>query len=133
MSQAHQTLPVASFSTPDETAISAYERDGVVCLRAAIDADWRAVIEQGIDQALGGASADLDIVKISGDKGRFSFSSHAWRQVEPFRQFIFDSPMPDLCWPFLRSETLNLFYDFLLIKEARSDSAATNRSRFDAK
>ena len=96
-----------------------------MCLRNAIDAEWREIIEEGIEAALGGASADLDIVKISGDRGRFSFSSQAWRQVEAFRRFIFESPMPDICWPFLRSKTLTLFYDFLLIKEARSDSAAT--------
>ena len=116
---------VAEFSAPDANAIAAYNHDGVVCLRGAVSRDWLDVIEQGIDDALNGASADLDIVKIDGDKGRFSFSSHAWREVEPFRRFIFDSPIADTCWPILQSKTLTLFYDFLLIKEARSDSAAT--------
>lgn len=120
---------VASFSVdknnPQTEAIAAYNSDGVVCLRNAVSANWLAIIEDGIQLAINGASADFDVVTIDGDKGRFSFSSQAWREVEPFRQFIFDSPLPDLCWPFLQSETLTLFYDFLLIKEARSDSAAT--------
>ncbi len=46
-------------------------------------------------------------------------------KVEPFRQFIFDSHAADLAWPFLESETVVLFYDFLLIKQPRSESAAT--------
>lgn len=116
---------IASFNTPGTEAVAAFGRDGVVCLRGAASPHWLAMIEQGIEAAVSGASSDFDVVKIKGDQGKFSFSSQAWREVEPFRQFIFDSPLPDLCWPFLQSRTLNLFYDFLLIKEARSDSAAT--------
>lgn len=103
------TADVASFDSPGDEAVTAYERDGVMCLRQAADAGWLAAIEQGIDEALTGGSADLDVLQIRGDTGRFSFSSQAWRQVEPFRRFIFESSLPDLCWPFLRSQTLTLF------------------------
>ncbi len=108
-----------------EDARGALTKDGVVCLRKAFEASWLSVIEEGIVQALAGASADLEIVKREGDKGQFSFSSGAWRSVKPFQRFIFDSPLPDLVWPLLDSSTLTLFYDFLLIKEAHSDSALT--------
>lgn len=110
---------------PGENAVQAYERDGVVCLRKAHGSPWLAVVEEGIEAALSGASEDLDIVEKSGDAGRFSVSSQAWRHVEPFRRFIFESRAPDLAWPFLRSEVLTLFYDFLLIKEAGTAQAKT--------
>jgi len=106
-------------------ARTALEKDGVICLRGAFDSSWLAVIEEGIIEALAGASADLEIVKRENDKGRFSFSSGAWRSVKPFQRFIFNSSLPDLVWPLLDSSTLTLFYDFLLIKEAHSDSALT--------
>ena len=106
-------------------AVNAYKNDGVVCLRHAISQDWLDVIEQGIEQAMSGRSTDVDVVKKKGDKGSFSFSSQAWQQVDSFRQFIFDSPLADLVWPFLESKTLTLFYDFLLIKQANSDNAIT--------
>ena len=109
--------------SPD--AINAYQRDGVVCLRQAFTQQWLDVIEQGIAQAMTGQCADLEVVKKKGDKGNFSFSSQAWQQVDSFRQFIFESPLPDLAWPFLDSKTLTLFYDFLLIKQANSDNANT--------
>jgi ectoine hydroxylase-related dioxygenase (phytanoyl-CoA dioxygenase family) len=108
-----------------ENAISAYKEDGVVCLRNAFSQDWLDVIEQGISQALTGASENLDIVKKSGDYGRFSVSSQAWKKVGPFREFIFESHIADLAWPFLESRYMSLFYDFLLIKEADSKNAAT--------
>jgi ectoine hydroxylase-related dioxygenase (phytanoyl-CoA dioxygenase family) len=105
--------------------VAAYERDGVVCLRNAHSAAWLAVIEQGIDTALAGGSEDLDIVEKDGDSGRFSYSSQAWQQVAPFRQFIFESRVADLSWPFLDSKSLTLYYDFLLIKEPGTARAAT--------
>ena len=106
-------------------AVRAYKEDGVVCLRSAISKEWLDVIELGIRQALTGASTNLDVVKKPGDQGQFSVSSQAWQIVEPFRRFIFDGPVADLAWPFLESRYLCLYYDFLLIKEARSKNAAT--------
>ena len=108
---------------PDE--IRALERDGVICARGAISGEWLDVIEQGIEQALTGASADVDIVETEGEAGRFKFSSMAWPEVDAFRRFIFESNLPDLVWPLLDSATLTLFYDFLLVKEPGSASAAT--------
>lgn len=108
-----------------EGAITAYRDDGVVCLRNAFSGNWLSLIELGIGQALAGASENLDVVKKSGDAGQFSVSSQAWRRVKPFRDFIFDSPLADLAWPFLDSKYMSLFYDFLLIKEASSNNAAT--------
>ena len=115
----------AAHGSLDPGAIAAYNRDGVVCLRNAFGNPWLEIIEEGMNAALSGASSDLDIVKIEGDKGRFSFSSQAWQKVEQFRRFIFDSPLADLSLQILQSDSLTLFYDFLLIKEAHSNSAAT--------
>ena len=75
--------------------------------------------------ALGGSSTNLDITKKDGDTGSFSFSSHAWMRVEPFRKFIFETPIADIAWSILDTWQLVLFYDFLLIKQPRSDNAAT--------
>ena len=100
-------------------------RDGVICIRDAFPANWLYRIEQGIEKALSGASTNVDIVKRKQDPGTFSFSSGAWQSVEPFREFIFESAMPDIAWALLDSHRLTLFYDFLLIKEALSPSANT--------
>ena len=106
-------------------ANNALKQDGVVCLREAINSSWLEIVEDGIELALNGASTDVDIVKRKDDSGSFSVSSGAWMQVEPFRQFIFDSPVADYAWALLDTQQLVLFYDFLLIKEACSNSANT--------
>ncbi len=105
--------------------VQTYQRDGVICLRKAISRIWLDLIEQGIDLAINGASADLDIVQKKGDQGKFLVGSHAWRQVRQFKRFIFESPMADLAWPILQSKYMSLYYDFLLIKEAQSNCAET--------
>ena len=123
------TGSVATFDVidciPEKSAVIAYERDGVVCLRNAHSTVWLALIEQGIDAALTGGSEDLDIVDKAEDSGKFSYSSQAWQRVTPFRKFIFESRVADLSWPFLKSNSLTLYYDFLLIKEAGAARAAT--------
>jgi len=108
-----------------KAATETINSDGVVCIRNAINQNWLDVIEQGIDQALSGSSTNVDIVKREGDQGSFSFSSGAWPKVEPFKRFIFESPMANIAWSLFDSKQLTLFYDFLLIKQPYSDSAAT--------
>ena len=116
---------VAEGSPPWSEAIGALRRDGVVCLRQAFDHRWLEVIESGIDSALNGAAVDDAVVKRAGDRGAFFAGSRMWESVLPFRRFIFQSHAIDLFWPLLDSRTLTLFYDFLLIKDAGSDNAAT--------
>ncbi|MFT5258988.1 MAG: ectoine hydroxylase-related dioxygenase (phytanoyl-CoA dioxygenase family) [Saprospiraceae bacterium] len=107
-------------------AVTALNQDGVVCVRDAINQYWRSRIEVGIKQALNGASTNVDIVEPKNKgEGAFSFSSGAWRDVADFRDYIFDSPLADIAHTLLETNSLILFYDFLLIKEARSASAAT--------
>ena len=123
-------VPVAAFQYDRNCGVSsqmitALHNDGVVCLRNSFDRSWLDLIEQGIESALGGASTDVDIVKRDGDAGSFSFSSGAWQTVAPFHRFIFDSHLADIAWSLLDTTELVLFYDFLLVKQARSDSAGT--------
>ena len=115
----------AEHDLPGNDARLALRSDGVVCLRRAHDGEWLSLVEEGIEQALSGASENVDIVEKSGDSGRFSFSSQAWRQVDAFRQAIIESRSPDIGFSLLGTDSMNLFYDFLLIKEAGTANANT--------
>jgi ectoine hydroxylase-related dioxygenase (phytanoyl-CoA dioxygenase family) len=115
----------AESALPNSDARQALREDGVVCLRKAHDSGWLSLVEEGIEEALSGGSEDIDIVKKTSDSGRFSYSSQAWRQVDAFRRAILDSRAPDIAFALLDSESMNLFYDFLLIKEAGTANAKT--------
>lgn len=124
--QAFQALSKTQVG-PD--AIAAYKRDGVICLRGAFDEDWLAVMENGIDlfmeQEAARESAANVVVKGEGDDGSFRYATMMWKTLEPFRHVIFDSHAPDLFGSLLETTRLNLYYDFLLIKQAGCRSAVT--------
>jgi ectoine hydroxylase-related dioxygenase (phytanoyl-CoA dioxygenase family) len=122
--------PVESFgltssgSTP-EAAVTAFQRDGVVCLRQVFSRDWLDVIEAGILQAQQGQFDSQDTFAHDGDTGRFSYQQGAWRTVEQYRQLIIQSPAADVVWPFLKPGPLIFFYENLLVKEPGSTKADT--------
>lgn len=116
-------LPVAGGPAPG--AIAAYKRDGVICLRGAFGRDWLDVIESGIEQAMALHGSSAGKVTPEGGEGFFYYDSVMWKEVEPFRRFIFESHAADLFWPLLESKSLNFYYDFLLVKSAHCAGAAT--------
>ena len=113
----------------DREAISAYQRDGVICLRSALQKPWLDVIEQGIEQyfELNNSNEDAKNVAIKhqGDKGNFYYATLMWKEYETFRKVIFESPAARLFGSLLETDQLNLYYDFLLIKEAGCKKAIT--------
>ncbi len=125
---------VSSFSprgdgTVGEDAIAAYKRDGVICLRGVFDDAWLAMVEEGIDLFMEREAAKEGplnvVVKADGDDGTFRYATMMWQTMEPFREAIFESRAPDIFGSVLETSRLNLYYDFLLIKQRGCRSAVT--------
>jgi len=110
-------------------AIAAYKHDGVICLRGAFERDWLDVIEAGIKlfyaEEPARESAKNVVVEREGDDGSFRYATMMWKTLEPFRRVIFESHAPDLFGSLLETRQLNLYYDFLLIKQPGCRSAVT--------
>ena len=109
-------------------AISAYKQDGVVCLRNALDQTWLDIIEAGIDeyfQQEKESDASNVSINFKGDQGKFYYATSMWKTMKSFRDIIFQSNAADLFGSILETEQLNLYYDFLLIKEAGCRKAVT--------
>lgn len=115
--------------------VAAFWRDGVVCLRGVVPEDWLARMEAPIESELRGArTADLtemarSIERSGGSaladarlpadrpRGRFFAGTDHWRGSEDFRAFASDSPLPEIAARLLRSQSVNLYEDSLLVKE----------------
>lgn len=110
-------------------AIEAYKADGVICLRNVFDQHWLNTIENGISQYFANVHTKSDAanvkVKHNGDKGSFHYATLMWKELEAFRKVIFESHAPDLFGSILETKQLNLYYDFLLIKESGCTKAIT--------
>ena len=114
------------------SAIEAYQRDGVICLRGAYGRDWVEVIESGVEMVMSRSTRMSDVgaggydaITTPGEKGQFFYDSMMWKKVEPFRRFIFDSPAPDLYRSILETDALTFYYDFLILKGPFCDSGVT--------
>lgn len=115
-------IPIAP-GEPGEAAITALERDGVVLLRGGLGREWVDRLDEAIDLSIALAGPDSYTVAIPGEPGFFFTDNFMWKKIPAFRDFVFESPAADLAIKMLRSRTLNLYFDFLLVKEPGTSSA----------
>ncbi len=110
-------------------AILGYQEEGVICLRKVLDQAWLDMVEQGIEQYFLKNKTANDSANVSinyqGDSGNFHYATLLWKQFDAFRKLVFESHLPDLFGSILQTEWLNLYYDFLLIKEPGCRKAIT--------
>jgi ectoine hydroxylase-related dioxygenase (phytanoyl-CoA dioxygenase family) len=118
-----------------EEEVVAFERDGVVCLRAVLPRAWISRMEGPLEQALrmkqttadltemgraiaaGGGSTLADPEVAPEGRGRFRSGVDHWRHLPEFRAFACESPLPELAAALLRSRQVNLYEDSVLVKE----------------
>jgi len=94
-----------------------FEDDGVVCLQGLVDADWVARMQRAVDHVLahpGRHGADL---QADGAPGRFAYDNYLWTFNGDFRAMAFESPMAEIAAQVMASQTVNLVFDFILVKE----------------
>ncbi len=119
---AHRLIELPAFELedglPGEAAIQAYERDGVVCLRKAFDADWIATLAEGMEIAIaeGHRESKFHIAE-PGEPGFFFYDTFMWKRIEQFQRFAMESPAADLARQIMRSQSLIYYFDFMLVKE----------------
>ncbi len=110
--------PVA-LGEPDEEAIRAFERDGVVCLRDAFPPEWVDAVSRGMDIAQGGEHRPGFAFTIAepGEPGYFFYDTFMYQRIDEFERFYRESPAADLAMKVLRSNSIIFYFDFMLVKE----------------
>ena len=112
-----------SLGVPDESAIEAFERDGVVHLSNAFDQPWITQLAEGMEIAIQqgtGDGSDRDTVfniTAPGEPGFFFYDTFMWKRINQFRDFIFDSHVADVAKNIMRSKGVIYYFDFMLVKE----------------
>jgi ectoine hydroxylase-related dioxygenase (phytanoyl-CoA dioxygenase family) len=133
MTTMHPTPPLRPI-TDDE--VDAFWRDGVVCLRGVMPGVWLERMEPAVEQALahtsttdlsemgvGLAAAGATILvdegsrPVGGPRGRFRAGTDHWRDLPDFRAFAVESPLGAIVATLLRSRTVRLYEDSVLVKE----------------
>ncbi len=103
-------------------AVSAFEADGVVCLRRVVEPGDLPAILAGCEEARGAPTSMA--TTIGGDDGPgFFFDFDVSDRIEAFRRLRDDGPMPDLARQLMRSERVVRYFDNLFVKDGGGGAA----------
>lgn len=108
-------MPIVS-----EQDITAFERDGVVCLRGVFSDGRLDELAIAVDEVMSAPSA-LSREYVQDGDGRFFTDHHMSRHHPVFHDFMMNSPASEIGAALLRSDKLNLVDEHLLVKEPGTD------------
>ncbi|MBY0279047.1 phytanoyl-CoA dioxygenase family protein [Candidatus Binatia bacterium] len=118
--------------------VETFWRDGVVCLRGVLPADWTERLALAVEDVIAASDGtDLSAMASAIDagggavlrdapatgtaagapRGRFFAGTDHWRKHQTFRAFALESPLPRIVAELLRSRRVTLYEDSLLVKE----------------
>jgi ectoine hydroxylase-related dioxygenase (phytanoyl-CoA dioxygenase family) len=101
-----------------QSAIDAFQLDGVVCLRQVLSGEDVALLRAGIDANLAAPSPRAKVASRPDDPGRFIEDFCSWQENAQYRRFIFESPLAAIAGALMQSRTVRLYHDHMLTKEA---------------
>lgn len=108
-----------------EEEIRAFENDGVFRVRGVLDEEWIVRMQAAVDDILENPTEFGHDLSEENENGRYAFDNNMWMFHPEFRAFVYESPMAETAARFLRSSSVNLVFDFLLVKEPHTPTPTT--------
>ncbi len=106
-----------------EVESTRYQQDGVVFLQGMFDADWVEVLTNGLEINCQ-RPTDRSRIWDRDDRDRTMFwDSQAWRGIDEYRKFIFDSPAAKIAGQLMNAASINFFFDAVFVRSAGSQFA----------
>ena len=93
-----------------------YQTNGVVCLRDMFNEDWIIRLKDAFELAMETPGPHSEEYTPEGNSGRFFTDLNMWQRLDPFREFVFESPAAKIAKQIMGSERVNFFYDQMFIK-----------------
>lgn len=101
----------------DDT-ITAFEQDGVVCIREVFDPSWLETIEAGMERNFEDPGKYAHYYARD-DAGKTYLNDVAsWQRIPEYRRYVFDSPAAEIAARLMRSSKVNIFYDSAFYRTA---------------
>src|SRR5580704_9317134 len=97
--------------------IDEFQRNGAVRIPQLFRPEEMAELRAGIDLNLAQLSPRAKIASGSSDPGRFVEDFCTWRENPHYRRFIVESPLAETAAYLMRSRSVRLYHDHLLVKE----------------
>lgn len=97
--------------------ITAFEEDGVVCLRQRFESHWLESLADGFEKNLAAPGPNSSQLTPEGNPGGYFDDFLVWHRIQEYRDFIFDSPAAEIAARLMRSNRCRHFLENALIKE----------------
>jgi ectoine hydroxylase-related dioxygenase (phytanoyl-CoA dioxygenase family) len=96
---------------------ASYERDGVVCIRGAVDRWWLDFLAGAVEEAMALPGPHAEEYTPKGGAGRFFGDLEMAERLPKFRRFVLESPAARVAAEVMGASRVNFLYDQLLVKE----------------
>jgi len=97
-----------------------YDLNGATVIRDVIDSNWIKEMRIAIDSILSNPGKASIEYTPKENTGRYYGDFFLWRRNKSFKDFAFESNLPELAGKILDSKNINFFYDQLLVKEPKT-------------
>lgn len=105
----------------DEAQRTSFRTDGVVLLEGLIDARWLARLAGAIERDIKEPGPCFHGYEVEGG-GRFHGNMRIWEHDGDFAAYCQRSALPEVAAALLEVDQVQLYYDQLFVKEARTDA-----------
>ncbi|MGI0549934.1 phytanoyl-CoA dioxygenase family protein [Pseudomonas aeruginosa] len=100
--------------------IQRYRDDGVLMIRGAIDPNWMALVESGLEEARANASMVGRFMsrKVEG----YQMDIFLWKRIDALRDLIYYGPFARWAQQLMGAHEVRFFYDQMFVKEPGTDA-----------
>ena len=98
--------PLAPIS---DEAVERFRRDGVLCLRGMLDADWIAFLRRGVGRNLESPTPLHTVQTLEGEPGFFLSDICMSQEIAEFREFVLNGPAPAVAARLMASCQVNFW------------------------
>lgn len=113
-----QTSPPVSASHVD-----AFQRDGVVVIRGALNTVELETLRAGIEKNLRETSALMAVASRGDDPGQFIEDFCNWQRIAEYEFILKQSALPRIAAALMQSQSVRIYHDHLLVKTAGTRQA----------
>jgi ectoine hydroxylase-related dioxygenase (phytanoyl-CoA dioxygenase family) len=111
------TVGEHTFPGVDPALVDTFARDGVVCVRGALDADEVTLAAEAIGTVLTQPGPLAQVASGADDPGRFFEDFCRWTEVEAIGRLARGSRVPAIAAALLATPRVRLYHDHVLVKE----------------
>ena len=123
-SPSSQRVPSTGEPQPLSGGADTFERDGVVCLRGAIEEPWLSLAAEGIRQNLAAPGRFFRDQTPQDSPSRYVFDYWTWPDFDPFRRLVLEGPAANIAGRCMRVDSVTLLMDNWFLREGGATGAA---------